>query len=393
MENFEVVIDRSNEFSAKYDEMDMKFGKKDVYSMWVADMDFEVAPVISEAIEKRAKQKIYGYTTRPDSYYEAMCNWYKRRYDFNIEKEWLIHSPGVVTSLGVLIKELTEPGDQVIIQSPVYYPFFDSVVLNGRTLVDCPLIPNGLDYRMDFDLIEEKAKNASFLILCNPHNPVGRVWTQEELETLAAICLKHQVRIISDEIHGDLVFDNNRYMPMATLSEEVADITVTCLSATKSFNLAGLQASFIVAPREADYKKIESVFTILDLKRNNCFSLVAVEAAYSQGEPWLESMVAYVKGNMDFVVKYCSEHIPMLKPNTPEGTYLQWIDCSVLKLEDDALRTFMIEEAGIALNIGTGFGETGSGFVRLNLACPRNIVEGAMKSLKRAVNKHIGMEA
>lgn len=206
--------------------------------------------------------------------------------------------------------------------------------------MDCPLIPNGLDYRMDFDLIEEKAKNASFLILCNPHNPVGRVWTQEELETLAGICLKHQVRIISDEIHGDLVFDNNRYTPMATLSEEVADITVTCLSATKSFNLAGLQASFIVVPREADYKKIESMFTILDLKRNNCFSLVAVEAAYSQGEPWLESMVAYVKGNMDFVVKYCSEHIPMLKPNTPEGTYLQWIDCSVLGLEDDALRTF-----------------------------------------------------
>lgn len=157
--------------------------------------------------------------------------------------------------MGVLIKELTEPGDQVIIQSPVYYPFFDSVVLNGRTLVDCPLVSNGLDYRMDFDLIEEKAKNASFLILCNPHNPVGRVWTQEELETLAGICLKHQVRIISDEIHGDLVFDNNRYTPMATLSEEVADITVTCLSATKSFNLAGLQASFIVVPREADYKK------------------------------------------------------------------------------------------------------------------------------------------
>lgn len=385
MEQFNKKIDRSGQFSAKYDEMEMKFGRKDAYSMWVADMDFAVAPAISEAIEKRAKQHIYGYTTRPESYYESMCNWYARRYGFNIKKEWLIHSPGVVTSLGVAVKELTMPGDKIIIQPPVYYPFFDSVLLNGRTLLKNPLIRDGHDYRIDFDSLETLAQEAAFLILCNPHNPVGRVWTRDELEMLSDICLRHNVRIISDEIHGDLVFDGARYTPIASLSDTVSDITVTCLSATKSFNIAGLQASFMVVPRKTEYEKIDSLFTMLDLKRNNCFSLVAVEAAYNKGEEWLEAMVDYVKENMDYVHAYCLEHIPELIPNKPEGTYLMWLDCRKLGLSDEALANFMINEAKIALNIGTAFGDEGSGFIRLNLACPRNMVEEAMNSLAQAV--------
>lgn len=392
MEQFNNIIDRSGQFSAKYDELKMKFGREDAYSMWVADMDFEVAPAISEAIEKRAKQHIYGYTTRPDSYYDSMCKWYARRYGLEIKKEWLIHSPGVVTSLGVAVKELTRPEDKIIIQPPVYYPFFDSVLLNGRTLLKNPLIKDGDDYKMDFDGLESLAKEASFLILCNPHNPVGRVWSREELERLSDICLRNNVRIIADEIHGDLVYSGKKYTPFASLSDAVADMTITCLSATKSFNIAGLQASFMLVPRREEYEKVEALFTILDLKRNNCFSQVAVEAAYSDGEAWLESMIDYVKGNMDYVRKYCQEHIPQLIPNEPEGTYLIWMDCRELGLNDEDLANFMINEAKIALNPGTAFGEEGSGYVRLNLACPRSVVIEAMQSLKEAVQTIITKE-
>lgn len=392
MEHFNKIIDRSGQFSAKYDELKMKFGREDAYSMWVADMDFEVAPAISEAIEKRAKQHIYGYTTRPDSYYESMIKWYARRYGFEINKEWLIHSPGVVTSLGVVVKELTKPEDKIIIQPPVYYPFFDSVLLNGRTLLKNPLIKDGDDYKIDFDGLEALAKEASFLILCNPHNPVGRVWSREELERLSEICLRNNVRVIADEIHGDLVYSGKKYTPFASLSDPVADMTITCLSATKSFNIAGLQASFMLVPRREEYEKVDALFTILDLKRNNCFSQVAVEAAYSDGEAWLESMIDYVKGNMDYVREYCQEHIPQLIPNEPEGTYLIWMDCRELGLNDEDLSHFMINEAKIALNGGIAFGEEGAGYVRLNLACPRSVVIEAMQSLNEAVQTIITKE-
>jgi len=387
MEQFHKSVDRSEEFSAKYDEMEMKFGRSDVYSMWVADMDFEVAPPIYKAIEKRASQPIYGYTTRPDSYLNAMTSWYTRRYGFDIKQEWLIHSPGVVTSLNVAVRELTEKGDKIIIQSPVYYPFFDSVLLNGRELLDNPLCIVDGKYEMDYTGLEELAKEASFIILCNPHNPVGRVWTKVELEKLADICLRNDVRIISDEIHGDIVFGEARYTPMASLSEAINNITITCLSATKSFNIAGLQASFMLVPRADEFEKIQRFFAMMDMKRNNCFSLVAVEAASSDGEPWLESMIDYVKENMNYVHSFCKERIPEIKPNKPEGTYLLWLDCKSLGFEDEELFDFMTNKAKIALNTGVSFGLQGSGYVRLNLACPRKTVEDSMLSLEKATKE------
>ncbi len=385
MFEFDKVRDRKSEFSAKYDELEMKFGRDDLYAMWVADMDLPVAPPILDAIEERAKSPIYGYTTRPASYYNAVSDWYKKRYDFQMDPTWLIHSPGVVTSLNIAVREFTNSGDKIIIQPPVYNPFYDAVRLNGRTLVENPLLCIDGDYTMNFDELEKQAADAKMLILCNPHNPVGRVWTKDELSRVAKICIKHDVRVIADEIHGDIVFKGKKYTPFASLSEAARDLSITCFSATKPFNIAGLQASMIYTSNEEDRKAIDQFFTIFDMKRNNCFSLVAVEAAYRDGEPWLEAMIEYVEKNMKYISEFCADRLPELKPNTPEGTYLQWVDCTALGMTDEALSQFMINNAKIALNTGTCFGPYGSGFVRLNVACPKSMVEEAMLSLERAI--------
>lgn len=388
MFEFDQIRNRKNEFSAKYDELDLKFGRSDLYAMWVADMDLPVAPPILKAIEDRAKAPIYGYTTRPESYGEAVKNWYQSRYNLTMDPAHLIHSPGVVTSLNLAVRELTAVGDEIIIQPPVYNPFYDAVRLNERVLIENPLRFVDGDYQMDFDLLEKQAVSAKLLILCNPHNPVGRVWTKEELAHLADICLRHKVKVIADEIHGDIVFDNCKYTPFASLSEEANAISITCFSATKPFNIAGLQASLIYASQAEDRQKFEQFFTIFDLKRNNCFSLVAVEAAYREGEPWLNAMLAYVRQNMVLVSEFCKERLPELKPNMPEGTYLQWVDCRDLHMTDEDLSQFMIQSAKIALNTGTCFGPYGSGYVRLNLACPKAYVEAALHSLEKAVVAH-----
>lgn len=385
MFEFDKVRDRKKEFSAKYDELEMKFGRDDLYAMWVADMDLSVAPAILKAIEERAKSPIYGYTTRPASYYKAVSEWYQRRYDFYMEPESLIHSPGVVTSLNIAVREFTNLGDKIIIQPPVYNPFYDAVRLNQRTLIENPLLCVEGDYQMNFDQLEELAADAKMLILCNPHNPVGRVWTKEELSRVADICEKHKVRVIADEIHGDIVFNGKKYTPFASLSQAARDMSLTCFSATKPFNIAGLQASMIYSSNEEDRKVIDQFFTIFDMKRNNCFSLVAVEAAYREGEPWLNGMLDYVQENMTYIADFCAARLPELKPNLPEGTYLQWVDCTSLGMTDEALSQFMINNAKIALNTGTSFGPYGSGFVRLNVACPKSMVEEAMMSLERAI--------
>ncbi|SFI00912.1 cystathione beta-lyase [Tindallia magadiensis] len=387
METFDHIIDRKHQLSAKYDELEKKFGRKDLLPMWVADMDFQVAPEIWKAVEKRGKEKIYGYTSRPDTYWDAAIRWYQRRYAVTLEQQDLIHSPGVVTSLNVIIRELTNEGDKIIIQTPVYPPFYDAVRKNQRVLVENPLLEENGQYHIHFEELEKQAEEASMLILCNPHNPVGRVWTKEELERIGDICRRHQVIILADEIHGDLVFGDRMYTPMASLSKEIQEITITCFSATKSFNLAGLQASFIHAPQAKYHQPIQEFFTIMELQRNDCFSVVAVEAAFNHGEEWLNKMLAYVEENMAYVEKYCRENIPELKANLPEGTYLQWINCKGLGLKDDALKKLMIDEAKVALNMGVDYGATGTGYVRLNLACPRSIVEKVMKNIEEAVKK------
>ena len=384
--NFDEVIDRSNNFSAKWSEMDKKYGSNDLLPMWVADMDFKTAPSVIDAMRERLEQGIYGYTTRPSSYNESIVNWVSRRYGWNIESDWIIFSPGVIPSISLIIKEMTDINDKIMIQEPVYSPFNSVVKDNDRELVISPLIKlEDGNYVMDFEDIESKIKDVKMFILCNPHNPVGRVWTKEELKRLGDICIKHNVKVISDEIHGDIIFKGNKHIPFASISEEFAQNSITCTAPTKTFNLAGLQMSQVILPNKEDYKKLDSAFARLDIRRNNAFSLVATEAAYNHGEDWLDELLEYIEGNMDFAIKYIKEKMPVLKVKKPEGTYLLWVDFSETGLSDEEVTKALVEKGKVALNNGISFGVGGKGYQRINLACPRSMVEEGLNRIKMAI--------
>lgn len=384
--NFDTIVDRSNNFAAKWSEMDKKYGTNDLLPMWIADMDFKAAPCIVEAIRNRLDQEIYGYTTRPDSYNESIVNWVSKRFGWNIKKEWLIFSPGVMPSISLIIQELTDKNDKIMIQEPVYSPFNSIVKANDRELVISPLIKeeNG-NYVMNYAEIEANIKGVKLFILCNPHNPVGRVWTKEELIKLGDICIRNNVKVISDEIHCDIILKGHKHTPFGSISEEFAQNSITCMAPTKTFNIAGLQMSQVILPNEDDYNKLDTAFTRIDIKRNNAFSLVATEAAYNHGEDWLDEFLEYLEGNIDYAVKYIQDNIPTLKVNKPEATYLLWVDFSKLGKSDDEIAKALVEKGKIALNNGPSFGIGGSQFQRINLACPRSMVEEGLSRIKTAV--------
>lgn len=384
--NFDTVVDRSDNFAAKWTEMDKKYGTNDLLPMWIADMDFKAAPCIVEAIRNRLDQEIYGYTTRPDSYNESIVNWVSKRFGWNIKKEWLIFSPGVMPSISLIIQELTDKNDKIMIQEPVYSPFNSIVKANDRELVISPLIKeeNG-NYVMNYAEIEANIKDVKLFILCNPHNPVGRVWTKEELIKLGDICIRNNVKVVSDEIHCDIILKAHKHTPFGSISEEFAQNSITCMAPTKTFNIAGLQMSQVILPNEDDYNKLDTAFTRIDIKRNNAFSLVATEAAYNHGEDWLDEFLEYLEGNIDFAVKYIQDNIPALKVNKPEATYLLWVDFSKLGKSDDEIAKALVEKGKIALNNGPSFGIGGSQFQRINLACPRSMVEEGLSRIKTAV--------
>ncbi len=384
--NFDTVVDRSDNFAAKWTEMDKKYGTNDLLPMWIADMDFKAAPCIVEAIRNRLDQEIYGYTTRPDSYNESIVNWVSKRFGWNIKKEWLIFSPGVMPSISLIIQELTDKNDKIMIQEPVYSPFNSIVKANDRELVISPLIEeeNG-NYVMNYAEIEANIKDVKLFILCNPHNPVGRVWTKEELIKLGDICIRNNVKVISDEIHCDIILKGHKHTPFGSISEEFAQNSITCMAPTKTFNIAGLQMSQVILPNEDDFNKLDTAFTRIDIKRNNAFSLVATEAAYNHGEDWLDEFLEYLEGNIDFAVKYIQDNIPALKVNKPEATYLLWVDFSKLGKSDDEIAKALVEKGKIALNNGPSFGIGGSQFQRINLACPRSMVEEGLSRIKTAV--------
>ncbi|WP_099189064.1 MalY/PatB family protein [Tepidibacter mesophilus] len=386
--DFDCIVDRSNNFSAKWSEMDKKYGSNDLLPMWVADMDFKTAPCIVDAIRERLDQGIYGYTTRPDSYNESIVNWVKKRHNWDIKSEWLIYSPGVIPSISLLIQQLTNEGDKIIIQQPVYSPFANVVKDNNRELVVNPLKQDESGrYIMDYEDLESKIdENVKLFILCNPHNPVGRVWEKEELIKLGEICLKNNIKVISDEIHSDIIFKGYRHIPFASISDEFAKNSITCIAPTKTFNIAGLQTSVVVLPNEDDYKMLDKAFTTIDIKRNNCFSLVANEAAYNHGEEWLEELLEYLEGNIDFLIDYIKTNIPQIKVVKPEGTYLVWLDFSDLGLDDNDLSNLIKEKAKVALNGGLAFGPEGKGYQRINLACPRSMVKESLERIKSAVD-------
>ena len=383
--DFDQVIDRSGNRASKYDERVMKFGTDKVIPLWVADMDFKTAQPIIDACVKKAEEGIWGYTSRPASYFEAVKGWEKRRNNWDVDTSLMSWSLGVVPALSVLVKIFSHTGDKVMIQTPVYSEFYDVTEAWEREVVENKLVEENGTWHIDFEDFEKKAKEVKIFLLCSPHNPLGIVWSREELQRMADICIANDVLLVSDEIHSDLIFHGKKHIPTATLSPEIAGKVISCVSATKTFNLAGLQASTTIFPNLEMKKKFDRFWMNMDIHRNNAFSSVAMEAAYNEGEEWLEQLLEYISGNFDYIKGYCDKYIPKIKPSVPDATYLVWLDCRELGMDNEQLRSFMIEKAGLGLNEGYTFGRSLSGYMRLNAACPRSVLEQAMKQLKEAV--------
>lgn len=384
--NFDEIISRSSNRAAKYDERAKKFGTADVIPLWIADMDFRTAQPIIDACLKKAEEGIWGYTSRPASYFEAVKNWEMRRNHWDVDISLMSWGLGVVPALSSIIKVFSHTGDNVLIQTPVYSEFYDVAEAWGRNVTENQLIEKDGVWSVDFEDFEARAKEAKIFLLCNPHNPLGIVWEPDDLKRMAEICIANHVLIVSDEIHSDLLFHGKKHTPTAALSKEIAEHTITCVSATKTFNLAGLQASTTIFPNQEMKKKFDRFWINLDIHRNNSFSSVAMEAAYNYGEEWLEQLLPYISDNFDFIKAYFEEHIPRIKPNLPDATYLVWLDCRDLGMDNDELQRFMTEKAKIGLNAGHSFGRSLSGYMRLNAACPRSVLKQALEQLKTAVN-------
>lgn len=383
--DFDQVIDRSGNRAAKYDERRLKFGTDDVIPLWVADMDFRTAQPIIDACCKKAQEGIWGYTSRPDSYFEAVKGWEKRRNGWEVDTALMRWSLGVVPTLSALVKIFTGEGAKVMIQTPVYSEFYDVTEAWGRQVVENRLVEKDGVWSIDMEAFARQAKEVEMFLLCNPHNPLGIVWRPEELKEMARICMEEDVLLVSDEIHSDLIFNGKKHTPTAALSKEIGEKVITCVSATKTFNLAGLQASTTIFPDQEKKRAFDRFWANMDIRRNNPFSSVAMEAAYNEGEEWLEQLLDYLAENFRFIKGYCQQYIPKIKPNIPDATYLVWLDCRELGLDDEALRQFMIQKAGLGLNEGNTFGRSLHGYMRLNAACPRSVLEKAMEQLRDAV--------
>lgn len=390
--NFDQPIDRLNTASSKWDGADLFLGEraKGTLPMWVADMDFAVPQPVIEALKKRVEHGIFGYPMLTDSYYDAVICWMNRRYNWSVKREWIHHSPGVVAALNYLVQAFTKEGDSITIQSPVYYPFTNCIVNNGRHVVlNCLKFENGR-YTMDYEDLDKKLanNNVKMLILCNPHNPVGRVWTKTELIKLGEICLKHKVLVISDEIHADLTFKGFATTAFAGISEEFAQNTIVCTAASKTFNLAGLQTSNIIIPNEQLGQIFSNHMKKLHLLKPNIFGQVATETAYNCGEEWLEQLKNYLQQNLDYLTQFIASNIDTIKVVKPEGTYLIWLDCRGLDMEVEDLKQFMLEQAKVAFDDGYVFGPGGGGFTRMNIACPRATLHEALTRIQQAVDNY-----
>ena len=388
--NFDEIIDRTQTESYKWNSDALKemFGEDGILPFWVADMDFKVAEPIIEALRKRVEHGIYGYSVRPDSYYQAIINWTKRRFGWEIEKEWIEYTPGIVPAVNYLVQALLRPGDKVLIQEPVYYPFKKSVENNGCRVIVNELKYNGDFYEIDFQDFEEKVKDTKvkMFILCSPHNPVSRVWTEEELRKMGDICLANDVMVISDEIHNDLVYSGNKHIMFGSLSEELADISITCTAPSKTFNLAGMQASNVIISNKEVMTKYREQLERNNIGMQNPLSIVAAEAAYNEGEEWLEQLLRYLEGNIDFIKKYLAENLPKARLIKPQATYLGWIDLREYESDGKKLEELVIKEGKVAFDGGTWFGQGGDGFLRINYACPRALLEEGLKRLSKAVS-------
>ncbi|MCF8371742.1 MAG: PatB family C-S lyase [Bacteroidales bacterium] len=384
--NFDQLIPRENTNAFKYDALSEIFGNKDAIPMWVADMDFHTPDFIVEALKKRLDHEIFGYTKRPDSFNNSLVQWVKKRHGWEIQPDWVSFSPGVVPACSMSVLAFTDPGDKVIVQPPVYFPFFSVVRENGRELVHNQLILKEGRYFMDFDDLEKKAsEGAKMIIISHPHNPGGMVWGKEELMELGTIAEKYDMLILSDEIHSDLIFSPYRHIPMASLSAEIADRTITTMAPSKTFNLAGFSTSAMIISNEKLRKKYEKVLSTIHVGMGNIFGNIAFETAYTMGEEWLGQLLVYLQRNIQFTTDFICNQIPGIKVIKPEATYMVWLDCRKLGMDAKELNRFLVHDAGLALSDGAMFGPGGEGFTRMNVACPMEVLEKALRNLKSAI--------
>ena len=384
--DFDEIIPRRHTNSYKWDGAT----DSDVLPLWVADMDFRTAPAITEALKQRVEHGIFGYTRVPDEYYEAVTAGFKRRHGWDIRREWMIYTSGVVPAISAIIKALTGPGDKVLVQTPVYNCFFSSIRNNGCEVASSPLVYEDRTYRMDLEDLERKASDekTKVMLLCNPHNPAGRVWTREELTAVGEICIRHGVTVVSDEIHCELVYSGHRHIPFASISDDFLRHSVTCVSPSKAFNIAGLQIANIIAPDETMRRRIDKAININEVCDVNPFGVIATMAAYNEGEEWLGQLLDYLWQNYLFLVEFCRTHLPDFPVARLEGTYLAWMDCRTLGIGSEELEQLLVGEAKLWLNAGTMYGAEGEGFMRWNLACPRSVLKQALARFKAFVENH-----
>lgn len=386
--DFDEIIPREGTNCIKYDGREWIFKTNDVLPLWVADMDFRTPDFIVDAIKKRAGHEIYGYTFKPESYYESIIGWMKRRHNWEIKKEWISSSPGVVAGFTLAIETFSKPGEEVIVQPPVYFPFFDSVKGTRRKMVENPLKLENGRYTFDFEDLKAKISDKTkLLLLCNPQNPGGMAWTREELKQLSSICIENGVMVISDEIHSDLVFGDREHIPFTTISEEAAINSVVFMAPSKTFNVAGLSSSVAIIPNKTNFFRYERALNVGHLGMGNIFGTVALEAAYSSGDEWLEQMLDYVWENYLFLEKFIAGKLPKVEVMKPEATYLIWLNFNEFGMKDKELFQFTIDEAKVGLNNGGKFGTGGDGWLRINIACPRSILEEALQRLEKAFSK------
>lgn len=386
--DFNEIIKRQNTNSLKYD-FAVKRGKpENILPLWVADMDFMAPPAVINALVEKSRHGIFGYSESQDDYLAVLQEWFSAQYSWEVQPDWLVKTPGVVYAISTAIRALTAKGDAVLIQPPVYYPFFESVLINERRLVLNELVYAQGKYSIDFEDLETKIidNQVKLFILCSPHNPVGRVWTVEELRRLGDICLKHGVTVVADEIHADFVYPGHRHCVLAQLKPEFADITVTCTAPTKTFNLAGLQISNIFIANQTIRHRFKREMARSGYSQLNIMGITACQAAYSNGYAWLSELKRYLVQNLDFLRTFLRARLPQIKLVEPEGTYLVWLDCKELQLTDQQLDDLIVNRAGLWLDAGTIFGAGGSGFQRINIACPRSVLARALTQLEEAVN-------
>jgi len=384
--NFDKEIKRENTDCVKYDLRNTVFKTtNDIIPMWIADMDLETPEFIRAAVKERANHEIFGYSFRPETYYTAITNWLSTRHNWKINSNSIAFSPGVVPGLVLSVMAFSQMSDKIIVQTPVYFPFFTTIKENGRQISANNLINTNGNFTIDFDDLKKRIDaRTSMLIISNPHNPVGRAWKHEELQELGEICIKNDITIISDEIHSDLVFAPSKHIPMASISQEIADRTITFMAPSKTFNMAGLSSSFVVITNTKLRNIYNSFLESYHLNLGNIFGNIATEAAYTHGAEWVDEMKNYIEANIDFAQKFISENIPQISFVKPEATYLLWLNFSKLKMNDAELNNLLVNKAKIGLNTGSVFGENGASYMRMNVACTRKTLELALTQLKAA---------